>query len=837
MSSSDAEVAAEPDAGAGFADLPPEQLLEDLQDILGCPGIYDSLLLSVTDGGCYPGAQQGVQQQQQQEPSRVAVYPAVAGLDPAAGANCLAVHPHWTLCRFEARGRDADATCAYQHWADMQLSVTGVEEQLGRLLRGTGVPAAAAAAVAGKWKTQHLHQQQPNGGLKTSLQVIQEAAAAWSIDWMSLLSENGAEAAAASRASSMQQQQVRKVDAMARAAVMDAAVPTADVLVQHSLVPEGSSGISGGASDRGQLQQQQQVDQQYQPQLEEGRRNPDFWLSWALDALDGTWQQQALVLLKAVAYLAVAGTVGQPASSASASRTTAADGTGAGAGAASSAEMGAVGARGLGGGALSCCLLDVALRLLAAAGLAANMQQHPVQATILWQSMCCALAAGRLPLSAECRLQYQQQLFVLSKDEVAGTAAAAAGSGGAAPDMTECWEMAQQSLQIAQQQVEAAARCLSVEGGAAPALAAADVQDPQQQSLNTSISVAPDGLWAAVRGGQPSMVAGAAAAAPRATAAPVRATGAASQAAGGSLSGRQDYALRLLLQLLLGGAASGWLEQQDVESLSAALSASRGRLQVLEALEALQDKQLLPEPSQVRKAFYVLLHQQSAPQGKAASVLAAVQGQVLPAALCVQRCLAYLNWALYEANVGELQRAGSILLAALAEARDHKQQGLVALLQHHFLVYLCRLDSMGGSAAAIGPLVGKGAGGRSSVVQVLHAIVSGTGAFSGGCTAGGRVTAAQALQYPELSFSSPQLSQRLLPPPLLEDAVLEANLQGLLALLPRKQVVQAVLAHPWSQQLWQLHHDTAGTLDLRAVIMLLADRHGLKLAAKDPPTT
>jgi hypothetical protein len=266
----------------------------------------------------------------------------------------------------------------------------------------------------------------------------------------------------------------------------------------------------------------------------------------------------------------------------------------------------------------------------------------------------------------------------------------------------------------------------------------------------------------------------------------------------------------LLLQLLLGGAASGWLQQQDVAALSDMLSASMAAgSDGQQVLQVLQDKQLLPHPSQVRKAFYVLLHQQSAPQGKAASALATVQGQLVPAAVCVQRCLAYLNWALYEATVGEMQRAGSILLAAVLEARDQKHRGLLALLQHHFLVLLARLDGMaaatagraradncntGGAAASAASLASKDtAGSSSNVVQVLHAIISGT-VVSGDGTAAGRIVTAPALQYPELSFSSQQLSQRLLGPPLLDDAVLEGNVQGWLALLPRKQVCWQQLA-------------------------------------------
>jgi hypothetical protein len=307
---------------------------------------------------------------------------------------------------------------------------------------------------------------------------------------------------------------------------------------------------------------------------------------------------------------------------------------------------------------------------------------------------------------------------------------------------------------------------------------------------------------------------------------------------GSAAKQQQQQGKQKVLQFLLGSAASGLLlkelQQEANASHAGTQAAAAAALTGVEALLQLPELHL-PDPSEARQAFQALLY------GTAKSDLFAGARQSSPlrlsvyetpaAALRLQRCLAFVNWCSYEVCLGQWDKAGQCLLAAVKEAVEWQQPQLIVLLQRQamsLLVAMAKAEAAAGAAAnaqqqqqqtagldgsgdvVMAEAAGTDEGGNSSTVVALpsssNAAVSSLmkvlrAAFnpqqqqqavhSAGAVADSSSKGSlPALQYPQLQFSSEQVVQRLQPAAMQPgSALLDAGeLATLMAGLGRKQV-------------------------------------------------
>jgi hypothetical protein len=302
---------------------------------------------------------------------------------------------------------------------------------------------------------------------------------------------------------------------------------------------------------------------------------------------------------------------------------------------------------------------------------------------------------------------------------------------------------------------------------------------------------------------------------------------AACAAAAGSTRTSEPVALPVrsrLLQHVLGAAASGLVcaaldEHQAGTGAGAAAQpsgSSSTRASPVE-LAARLLQQAAPEPSQVRAAYSRLLdslaatagltaahgllmqpqreHEQQEQQEPAGPAAAGAAETAAGRAVLLQRCLARINWAGYEAAVGATERAAAVLTDALAEAQRCGQPCLAGLVQgcsvglaawpvlragQHAAESAHQQQQQQQQQQALQAGVAAAAAGSEGLVWALHAALRSPALLP---------APAPALQHPALTYADDAVAQHLAPRALpLPHPVLGPSLGALLAALPRRQV-------------------------------------------------
>jgi hypothetical protein len=259
---------------------------------------------------------------------------------------------------------------------------------------------------------------------------------------------------------------------------------------------------------------------------------------------------------------------------------------------------------------------------------------------------------------------------------------------------------------------------------------------------------------------------------------------------------------RHLLQHVLGGAASGlvyFTHKQQAGGGAAPAAAGKHVSAVTGGTPVDMAKQLLQQPlpaaDKVRAAYGRLLDSLAEGGGLSSSSIQQQQDGATAAAAAtpasrtalLQRCLARVNWAGYEACVGDSDRARVCITDALREAQHYQQPHLAAVL------YSCMAGLAAHAAlrsAAPQQQQQATAAADSPAVRAVRAAL---------CSSQLQGRSLPALQHPAIEYEDAAVAQLLAPPALqLPQPLLGEGLRGALSLLPRRQVALAVAVwgHP-----------------------------------------